>query len=203
MATIDVKIPDIGDFEDVPIIEVHVKPGDAVEREASLVTLESEKATFDVPSPAAGTVRKLEVKVGDRVKEGSLVVVLDAADGAADGAARQDGKQEARAERAPSAPAPSRSAPPAEAPARAEPPPPRAEAEAPRPRPPPPDAPAPVAASAAVLATPPPARRASRPRRRTLHPACVGSRASWASPSRAWRAPARAAASPTTTCSGS
>jgi pyruvate dehydrogenase E2 component (dihydrolipoamide acetyltransferase) len=104
MATIEVKIPDIGDFKDVPIIEVHVKPGDAVERESSLVTLESEKATFDVPSPAAGTVRKLEVKVGDRVKEGTLVAVLESADGAA-----APPKAEAKSEAAPaaaSAPAP-------------------------------------------------------------------------------------------------
>jgi pyruvate dehydrogenase E2 component (dihydrolipoamide acetyltransferase) len=71
MSTIEVKVPDIGDFKDVPIIEVFVKPGDAVKAEDSLVTLESDKATMDVPSPAAGTVKDLKVKLGDKVSEGS------------------------------------------------------------------------------------------------------------------------------------
>ena len=79
MATIDVKVPDIGDFKDVPVIEVLVKPGDAVKPEDALVTLESDKATMDVPSPAAGTVKTIAVKVGDKVSEGSLVVVLESA----------------------------------------------------------------------------------------------------------------------------
>ena len=81
--TIEVKIPALGGFDDVPIIEVHVKPGDAVKRDDSLLTLESDKATMDVPAPEAGTVRDLAVKVGDRVSEGSLVLVLEAADGVA------------------------------------------------------------------------------------------------------------------------
>ncbi|MEP7207519.1 MAG: dihydrolipoyl dehydrogenase [Casimicrobiaceae bacterium] len=80
---IDVKVPDIGDFQDVPIIEILVKPGDVVQQEDSLVTLESDKATMDVPAPAAGTVRELKVKVGDKVSEGGLLLVLDAAEGAA------------------------------------------------------------------------------------------------------------------------
>jgi pyruvate dehydrogenase E2 component (dihydrolipoamide acetyltransferase) len=79
--TIEVKIPALGGFEDVPVIEVHVKPGDAVKRDDSLLTLESDKATMDVPAPEAGTVRELAVKVGDRVSEGSLVLRLEAADG--------------------------------------------------------------------------------------------------------------------------
>jgi pyruvate dehydrogenase E2 component (dihydrolipoamide acetyltransferase) len=164
MATIEVKIPDIGDFQDVPIIEVHVKPGDAIEREASLVTLESEKATFDVPSPAAGTVRKLEVKVGDRVKEGSLVVVLEAADGAAappKPETKPEGKAEARTAAAP-APAAGAAAPRdaaqangrAQAKAAAAPEAPPAPPPAPAGRTPT-DAPAPVAVSTSVLATPP------------------------------------------------
>jgi pyruvate dehydrogenase E2 component (dihydrolipoamide acetyltransferase) len=78
MPTIEVRVPDIGDFKDVPIIEVHVKPGDAVKREESLVTLESDKATFDIPAPSEGTVREMGVKVGDRVSEGSLVLTLEA-----------------------------------------------------------------------------------------------------------------------------
>jgi pyruvate/2-oxoglutarate dehydrogenase complex dihydrolipoamide acyltransferase (E2) component len=65
MSTLEVKVPDIGDFQEVPVIEVFVKPGDSVAIDDSLVTLESDKATMDVPSPAAGTVKDLRVKVGD------------------------------------------------------------------------------------------------------------------------------------------
>jgi dihydrolipoamide dehydrogenase len=83
MSALDVKVPDIGDFKDVPIIEIHVKPGDTVEAEASLVTLESDKATLDVPAPAAGTVKELKVRIGDKVSEGSVILVLDAAAAAA------------------------------------------------------------------------------------------------------------------------
>ncbi len=79
MSALDVKVPDIGDFKDVPVIEIHVKPGDVVEAEASLVTLESDKATLDVPAPVAGTVKELKVKLGDKVSEGSVILVLDAA----------------------------------------------------------------------------------------------------------------------------
>ncbi|BEH49069.1 dihydrolipoyllysine-residue acetyltransferase [Burkholderia pseudomallei] len=80
---IEVKVPDIGDYKDVPVIEVLVKPGDAVEPEQSLVTLESDKATMDVPSPSAGTVKEVKVKVGDAVSQGSLIVLLDGAQAAA------------------------------------------------------------------------------------------------------------------------
>jgi len=83
MSMIEVKVPDIGDFKDVPIIEVFVKPGDAVRAEDSLITLESDKATMDVPSPAAGTVKELKVKVGDKVAEGMSILMLDAADAGA------------------------------------------------------------------------------------------------------------------------
>jgi len=74
---IEVKVPDIGDFKDVPVIEVHVKPGDRIQAEDALVTLESDKATMDVPSSAAGVVVSVAVKVGDRVAEGTVVVVLE------------------------------------------------------------------------------------------------------------------------------
>ncbi|CAG7601506.1 dihydrolipoyllysine-residue acetyltransferase [Candidatus Vallotia tarda] len=74
---IEVKVPDIGDYKNVPVIEVLVKPGDAVEPEQSLVTLESDKAAMDVPSPVAGIVKKLEVNVGDIVSKGALIVVLE------------------------------------------------------------------------------------------------------------------------------
>jgi pyruvate dehydrogenase E2 component (dihydrolipoamide acetyltransferase) len=83
MSTIDVKVPDIGDFKDVPVIEVFVKPGDAVKPEDPLVTLESDKATMDVPAPAAGTVKELKVKLGDKVSEGSTILTLDTVDGEA------------------------------------------------------------------------------------------------------------------------
>src|SRR5256886_13412360 len=83
MSTIEVKVPDIGDFKDVPVIELFVKPGDSVKAEDSLVTLESDKATMDVPAPSAGTVKDLKVKLGDKVSEGSVILMLDSAGGAA------------------------------------------------------------------------------------------------------------------------
>jgi len=82
LASIEVKVPDIGDFKDVPVIEVLVKAGDAVKKDDSLVTLESDKATMEVPSPASGTVKSVSVKVGDKVSEGTAIITLDA-DGAA------------------------------------------------------------------------------------------------------------------------
>ena len=84
MSTIEVKVPDIGDFHDIPVIEVLVKAGDAVAADDSLVTLESDKATMDVPSPAAGVVREVRLKVGDKVSEGAVVLVLAAAAAAAE-----------------------------------------------------------------------------------------------------------------------
>jgi pyruvate/2-oxoglutarate dehydrogenase complex dihydrolipoamide acyltransferase (E2) component len=77
MPTVEVKVPDIGDFKDVPVIDILVKPGDTVQPEDPLVTLESDKATMDVPSPAAGTVKALSVKVGDKVSEGSALLTLE------------------------------------------------------------------------------------------------------------------------------
>ena len=79
MTDLVVKVPDIGDFKDIPVIEIFVKPGDTVKAEDSLVTLESDKATMDVPSPGAGVVKELKVKLGDKVSEGSVIVVLDSA----------------------------------------------------------------------------------------------------------------------------
>jgi len=73
----EVSVPDLGDFADVPVIEIHVKPGDVVNGEDPLVTLESDKATMDIPSPAAGTVRELSVKLGDLVSRGAPLLVLD------------------------------------------------------------------------------------------------------------------------------
>ena len=73
----EVSVPDLGDFTDVPVIEIHVAPGDVVHNEDPLVTLESDKATMDIPSPGAGTVRELRVKVGDLVSRGSPILLLD------------------------------------------------------------------------------------------------------------------------------
>ena len=75
---IEVKVPDIGDFKNIPVIEILVKPGDTVRAEDPLVTLESDKATMEVPSPVAGTVREIRIKVGDKVSEGALVLMLEA-----------------------------------------------------------------------------------------------------------------------------
>src|SRR5919199_199300 len=83
---VEVRVPDIGDFTDVPIIEVMVSPGDEIAEEDPLITLESDKATMDVPAPQAGTVRQLSVQVGDKVSEGSVILTLDPV-GAGDGSA--------------------------------------------------------------------------------------------------------------------
>src|SRR5207344_2314950 len=75
---IEVKIPDIGDFKDVPVIEVLVKPGDPIKAEQSLITLESDKASMEVPSPVDGVVKEIKVKIGDKVSEGSLILTAEA-----------------------------------------------------------------------------------------------------------------------------
>ena len=75
----EVLVPDIGDFKNIPVIELLVKPGDRVKAEDALITLESDKATMEVPAPAAGVVKDLRVKVGDKVSEGSLILLLEGA----------------------------------------------------------------------------------------------------------------------------
>ena len=102
-ALIEVKVPDIGDFKDVPVIEVLVKPGDAIQAETALLTLESDKATMEVPSPTAGVVKEVKVKVGDKVSEGMLVLLLEAGDAPA--AAPADARAPAAAPPAAAAPA--------------------------------------------------------------------------------------------------
>jgi pyruvate dehydrogenase E2 component (dihydrolipoamide acetyltransferase) len=77
MASIEVKVPDIGDFDEVSVIELLVKPGDTVKPEQSLVTVESDKASMEIPSSSAGVVKELKVKLGDKVKEGSVLLVLE------------------------------------------------------------------------------------------------------------------------------
>ena len=97
-ATIDVTVPDIGDFKDVPVIEILVKAGDTVEAEQPLVTLESDKATMDVPSPAAGKIAQMVVKVGDKVSMGAVIAKLDASGPAAPISLEQEDEAEAKEE---------------------------------------------------------------------------------------------------------
>jgi pyruvate dehydrogenase E2 component (dihydrolipoamide acetyltransferase) len=168
-----VLVPDIGDFKDVQVIEVLVKPGDAVEPEQSLVSLESDKATMDIPSPAAGVVKELRVKVGDKVSEGAAILVLEAADAAAqsapapaDAAAQPAPDRDAAAQPAPDRDAAARPAPDADATTRpapdadaaAQPAPAGAEAPAPEPA-----APAESDAPTAPVSAPPEAKRPPPP----------------------------------------
>jgi pyruvate dehydrogenase E2 component (dihydrolipoamide acetyltransferase) len=109
--SVEVVVPDIGDFADVAVIEVMVKPGDRIEAEQSLVTVESDKASMEIPSSHAGVVKELRVKVGDKVSKGSPVVLLETTGGAAAGAPAAAAAS-APAPAAGSAPAPSPAAPP-------------------------------------------------------------------------------------------
>mgnify|MGYP000443884298 CR=1 FL=1 len=83
MATMDIQVPDIGDFDEVAVIELLVKPGDTVKAEQSLITVESDKASMEIPSSHAGVVKELKVKLGDKVKQGSVVLTLEGEGGAA------------------------------------------------------------------------------------------------------------------------
>ena len=114
--TVEVKVPDIGDYDAVPVIEVHVKPGDQISAEDALVTLESDKATMDVPAPQGGIVKEVKVKVGDNVAQGTLILILEAAGGAAAAPAAAPAPAPAAAAPAPAAAAPA-PAPAAPAPA--------------------------------------------------------------------------------------
>ncbi|WP_306544836.1 biotin/lipoyl-containing protein, partial [Malikia spinosa] len=105
MAIIEIKVPDIGDFDEVAVIELLVKPGDSVAAEQSLITVESDKASMEIPSSAAGVVKELKVALGDKVKQGSVVLLLEVAGTAA-----------VAAPAAAAAPAPAAAAPVAAAP---------------------------------------------------------------------------------------
>jgi len=83
MSIVEVKVPDIGDFKEVEVIELLVKVGDTVKVDQSLITVESDKASMEIPSSSAGVVKELKVKVGDKVAEGSLLLVVEAAAAAA------------------------------------------------------------------------------------------------------------------------
>jgi len=128
MSQVEIKVPDIGDFKEVEVIELLVKPGDTVKAEQSLITVESDKASMEIPSSHAGVVRELKVKIGDKVAEGSLILMLDA---------------DAAAAAATPAPATSAPAPAATAPA-------PAAISAPAPQP----SPAPVAQAAPMTTAP-------------------------------------------------
>jgi pyruvate dehydrogenase E2 component (dihydrolipoamide acetyltransferase) len=128
MSVVEITVPDIGGFNDVPVIEVLVNAGDTIEKDAPLVTLESDKATMEVPSTLAGTVKDIKVKVGDKVSEGSVLISVETADAAAAPAPA------APAPAAPAPAAPAAAAPQAAAPAAAAPPP-VAAAPAPAPAP--------------------------------------------------------------------
>src|SRR5262249_50469748 len=93
-----VVVPDIGDFKDVAVIEVLVKPGDAVTKEQSLITLESDKATMEIPSPSAGVVREIKIKMGDKVSKGSPILELESKDEAAKPQPRPEPRPEPRRE---------------------------------------------------------------------------------------------------------
>jgi pyruvate dehydrogenase E2 component (dihydrolipoamide acetyltransferase) len=104
MSIVEVKVPDIGDFKDVEVIELMVKPGDTIKVDQSLVTVESDKASMEIPSSHAGVVKELKIKVGDKINQGSIVLTVEAAEGAAAAAP-------AAAAPAPAAPAPAAAAP--------------------------------------------------------------------------------------------
>src|SRR5574337_233771 len=93
--TIEIKVPDIGGHDNVPVIEVLVKAGDTVAKEQSLITLESDKATMEIPSSAAGVIRELKLKVGDEVSEGTVIAVLEVAGEAAAAPSTEAAKPEA------------------------------------------------------------------------------------------------------------
>ena len=104
---IEVKIPDIGDFSEVAVIEVLVKPGDVIQAEDSMVTLESDKASMDVPAPSAGTVKEVRIKVGDMVAQGTVVLILEASDAKAAPTSNPAPVAKAAASVVPAAPEPS------------------------------------------------------------------------------------------------
>ncbi|WP_175953537.1 dihydrolipoyl dehydrogenase [Burkholderia sp. BCC0405] len=106
MSLIEVKVPDIGDFSGVDVIEVNVKPGDVIEKEQTLITLESDKASMEVPSDVAGTVKEVKVKAGEKVSQGTVIAIVEATAGAAAPAKAPEAAKPAAAAPAPAAAAP-------------------------------------------------------------------------------------------------
>jgi pyruvate dehydrogenase E2 component (dihydrolipoamide acetyltransferase) len=145
LPAIEVKVPDIGDFKDVPVIEVLVKPGDSVKKDDSLITLESDKATMEVPAPSSGTVKEIRVKVGDKVSQGVPILTME-------------GGEAAKA-----------ALPPTPAATRAESPATKAPAKTPAPASKPAPAPAPAPAAAPVAAPAPAAAAPAEPGTKLAH----------------------------------
>ncbi|MCA8065474.1 dihydrolipoyl dehydrogenase [Burkholderia sp. AU38729] len=106
MSLIEVKVPDIGDFSGVDVIEVNVKPGDVIEKEQTLITLESDKASMEVPSDVAGTVKEIKVKAGEKVSQGTVIAIVEASAGAVAPAKAPEPAKPAAAAPAPAAAAP-------------------------------------------------------------------------------------------------
>ncbi|NTY39567.1 dihydrolipoyl dehydrogenase [Burkholderia diffusa] len=106
MSLIEVKVPDIGDFSGVDVIEVNVQPGDVIEKEQTLITLESDKASMEVPSDVAGTVKEVKVKAGEKVSQGTVIAIVEASAGAAAPAKAPEPAKPAAAAPAPAAAAP-------------------------------------------------------------------------------------------------
>jgi dihydrolipoamide dehydrogenase len=98
--TIDIKIPDIGDFDNVPVIEILVAKGDQVEKDQSLITLESEKATMEIPSPESGTIKSLDVSEGDHVAKGAVIGTIEVSEdsGQSDETEKQPDKEKQSSE---------------------------------------------------------------------------------------------------------
>jgi pyruvate dehydrogenase E2 component (dihydrolipoamide acetyltransferase) len=112
LAATEVKVPNIGDFKDIPVIQLLVKQGDTVQKDDSLLVLESDKATLEVPAPAAGVISELKVKIGDKVSAGTLVALLEGSNGAAPAVTNGNGKAKtAAATAAPVVAAPAAAAP--------------------------------------------------------------------------------------------
>jgi dihydrolipoamide dehydrogenase len=112
MSLVEVKVPDIGDFKDVDVIEVNIKPGDVIENEQALMTLESDKASIEVPSDTAGTVKEVRVKTGDKVSQGTVIALVETSADAAPAKAPEKAPAPAAAAPAPApAPAPKAAAP--------------------------------------------------------------------------------------------
>ena len=111
---VEVKLPDIGDFDKVDVIEIQVAPGVRVEQESPLITLESDKATMEIPSPHAGTVRDLAVKVGQQISQGELILTLELDEAAAAASDAADPPAHTPADSVNTAPPPAPASPPSE-----------------------------------------------------------------------------------------
>ncbi|RYF32754.1 MAG: dihydrolipoamide acetyltransferase, partial [Comamonadaceae bacterium] len=106
MALVEVKVPDIGDFSEVAVIELLVKPGDTIKPEQSLLTVESDKASMEIPSSHGGVLKELRVKLGDNVKQGSVIAVIEAAEAAAPAPQPAPSKTEGASQAPASSPSP-------------------------------------------------------------------------------------------------